>query len=213
MAKRRKQTPTQKAYYKERRRIQSFIRRAEKRGYIFDAGILPEIPKKITAASVRRLKALTPKELYKKSRVVIEETGEIISGTHARNIERSISAQKAAHTRRTRTTRTDRTSGAWDEAIIRQWYANVAMFPHVLEPMFKAWITKMFSMYSRHDVAVALQRAAEKEMWFTYKEAYKEGLLFEKLSEITRLVPDITPGYVDQIIEDLIANEWWEIPR
>lgn len=87
------------------------------------------------------------------------------------------------------------------------------MFPHVLEPMFKAWITKMFSMYSRHDVAVALQRAAEKEMWFTYKEAYKEGLLFEKLSEITRLVPDITPGYVDQIIEDLIANEWWEIPR
>lgn len=213
MAKRRKQTPTQKAYQKERRRIQSFIRRAEKRGYIFDAGILPEIPKKITAASVRRLKALTPKELYRKSRVIIEETREIISGTKARNIERSFSAQKAAHTRRTRSTRTDKTSGAWDEAIIRQWYANVSMFPHVLEPMFKEWITKMFSLYSRHDVAAALQSAAEKDMWFTYKEAYDEGLLLEKMSEITRLVPDISPGYVDQIIEELEYRESWEEPR
>lgn len=213
MAKRRKQTPTQKAYYKERRRIQSFIRRAEKRGYIFDAGTLPEIPKKITAASVRRLKALTPKELYKKSRVVIEETGEIISGTKARNIERSISAQKAAHTRRTKTTRTDKTAGAWDEGIIRQWYDHVGMFPAVLTPIFTAWIIRMFEQYSRHDVAVALQRAASKDMWFTAQEAYDEEKIYNKLAEVTRLVPDITIGYVDRIIEELEYRESWEEPR
>lgn len=81
-------------YMKERRRVQRFIKAAEKRGYIFDQGIVPAIPKRITDASIRRLKKLTPAYLYGKSQYVDKSTGEIISGKRGRERERSKAAKK-----------------------------------------------------------------------------------------------------------------------
>ena len=52
-------------YRKERRRIQSFLRRNRAKGYIFPDNILPDQPKRITPASIRRLKRITPEFLYK----------------------------------------------------------------------------------------------------------------------------------------------------
>lgn len=83
-------------YKKERRRIQRFIKSAEKRGYEFVTEILPSIPKRITEASIRRLEKLTPSTLYKKSKYHDPVTGEIISGERGREKERSQSARKAA---------------------------------------------------------------------------------------------------------------------
>ena len=84
---------------KERRRIQSFIRRATKRGYIIPSDILPSIPKNITKASINRLKKITPKNIYEKSEYVSRETGEIVSGEKGRVQERKKSAEKAKQTR------------------------------------------------------------------------------------------------------------------
>ena len=50
-------------YKKERKRIQSFIRSAEKRGYRFPDNIIPKQPKRIRKESVERLKKLTRTEL------------------------------------------------------------------------------------------------------------------------------------------------------
>ena len=69
---------TVQAYRKERKRIQAFIRRAEKRGYIFEQNVLPATPKKITQASVRRLQKLTAKALYEKALWADPETGEAL---------------------------------------------------------------------------------------------------------------------------------------
>ena len=88
MAKKKKKSKYEQAYKKERRRIQSFLRSAIKRGYLFKEDVLPKIPKTITEASVRRLKKLTPKELYKKAEYVSEETyGEIVSASKGRQLE------------------------------------------------------------------------------------------------------------------------------
>lgn len=84
---------------KERRRIQSFIRRATKRGYIIPSDILPSIPKNITRASINRLKKITPKKIYEKSEYVSRETGEIVSGVKGRAEERKKTAEKARQTR------------------------------------------------------------------------------------------------------------------
>lgn len=73
----RKLSQTRKEYNKQRKRIQSFLSRARKQGYIFDENILPQIPKRITKSSVSRLAKLTPQELYKKAVYVSHETGEI----------------------------------------------------------------------------------------------------------------------------------------
>ena len=64
------------AYRKERQRIQRQINRMTKRGYDVPE-LLPKIPKKITEASVRRLKKLTTEKLYEESRFIDIETGEI----------------------------------------------------------------------------------------------------------------------------------------
>lgn len=58
------QKEVEKQYKKERRRIQQFIKRAEKRGYIFEKEMIPQMPKRITKASVNRLHKITPDKLY-----------------------------------------------------------------------------------------------------------------------------------------------------
>ena len=86
-----------KAY---RKAVSNFFRKARsmaRRGYVIDA-VLPEEPKKITEASVRRIKKISS-NLYKKSYYVTEE-GEVISGEEGRKYERSRSARKAAETRK-----------------------------------------------------------------------------------------------------------------
>lgn len=84
-------------YMKERKRVQQFIRRAEKRGYSFDFEV-PKIPKKITRSSINRLKKATPKQLYEKATYTIA-TGEKVSGRKGQQIERKKRTEKAKQTR------------------------------------------------------------------------------------------------------------------
>lgn len=93
-----KQTIRQQ-YMKERRRIQSFIRRAQKRGYIIPESILPIIPKNITKSSINRLKKITPDKIYSKSEYINKETGELVSAKRGRIIERKKATEKAKATR------------------------------------------------------------------------------------------------------------------
>ena len=95
--KRKTVRPVVKAF---RKAVSNFFRKARsmaKRGYVIDA-VLPKEPKKITEASVRRIKKISA-NVYKKSYFVTEE-GEVISGEEGRKYERSRSAKKAAETRK-----------------------------------------------------------------------------------------------------------------
>lgn len=96
----KKQPAVQKAYNKELRRIKQFIKRAEKRGYIIPENIIPKRPKRITSRSVESLRKINPEKIYKKSRFVDTETGEILKGLAGRKYERSKAARKAAETRK-----------------------------------------------------------------------------------------------------------------
>lgn len=86
-------------YKRELKRIQQFLRRASKRGFIWSENIIPQRPNKITEKSVAKLKKLTPDVLYKKGEYVDASTGELLSGTKGRNLERKIAAEKAKETR------------------------------------------------------------------------------------------------------------------
>ena len=95
--KRKTVRPIVKAY---RKAVSAFFRKGRsmaRRGYVIDA-VLPKEPKKITEASVRRIKKISS-NLYKKSYYVTEE-GEVISGEKGRKYERSRAARKAAETRK-----------------------------------------------------------------------------------------------------------------
>lgn len=96
-----KQQAINKAYAKERNRLRSFVRRAEKRGYSFPDTIIPSIPKRKTEASIRKLKKLTKDVLYSKATYGGEVTfGEIVSGKEGLKLERKLRAKKASETRK-----------------------------------------------------------------------------------------------------------------
>lgn len=66
-------------YMKERKRIQQAISQQKKSGYIVPENLLPDIPKRITKASINRLKKITPKTIRSKSELIDFTTGEIIT--------------------------------------------------------------------------------------------------------------------------------------
>lgn len=70
---------TKQEYMKERRRIQQAISQQKKSGYIVPENLLPTIPKRITKASINRLKKITPKTIRSKSELIDFRTGEIIT--------------------------------------------------------------------------------------------------------------------------------------
>lgn len=102
MAKRSKNklTPNQIEYAKEVRRIQRFVRNAEKRGYRFDENVVPQTPKRITKKVLQRVKETRPNDLYKKASYLDENTGKVVGGLEGRKLERQESARKSAETRK-----------------------------------------------------------------------------------------------------------------
>ncbi|MCC8015272.1 MAG: hypothetical protein LIO87_08750 [Eubacterium sp.] len=103
----KKVSPLKAQYMKERKRVQSFLRRAKKRGYSFPDDVLPHIPKKVTQASINRLQKLNPQTLYKKAAYTItkrDASGKLkvekISGYKGRELERKQAGRKGYQNRR-----------------------------------------------------------------------------------------------------------------
>lgn len=94
----RKLTPNQVAAQKEIARIKRFIRRAEKRGFIFEPIDL-SLPARITKKKIEQLKAIKPNYLYNRSKYYDALKGKYIKGTERRTQERKKAAKKAANTR------------------------------------------------------------------------------------------------------------------
>ena len=100
MAKKRTLSPTERAYSAQVKRIKNFIRRAGKRGYIFNENTLPTKPKRITQASVRRLQRLTPQQLYKKAQYSGQlSEGKTVSAQTGLQLEKHARIAKAKETR------------------------------------------------------------------------------------------------------------------
>ena len=101
MAKRnkKKQTPNQREYAKQVRRIKKAMSRAENRGYMFDKSIIAKTPERITQKLLKQLQELKGTKLYDKAVYIEQSTGEILSGLEGRKLERKASARKAKETR------------------------------------------------------------------------------------------------------------------
>lgn len=59
-------------YMRERQRVQDIVKKLESKGYYFNEDVLPQVPKKITQASVRKLEKITLKHVYNKANIVFE---------------------------------------------------------------------------------------------------------------------------------------------
>lgn len=63
MAKKRKQTESEKLYSKQLKRIKQFISRAEKRGFIFEEDIIPQKPKKSNKSKCKKIREINARKV------------------------------------------------------------------------------------------------------------------------------------------------------
>ena len=130
--KKNKLTKNQIAFKKQVTRIKNFIRRATKRGYEFSDDIIPTMPKRVTTKSIEKIKNIKPKDLYSKASYLDKSTGEIVSGSTGRKIERNLSTQKAKETRKNnnnkRHSNNNKNYITYETVIMKNFYEYIKSF-------------------------------------------------------------------------------------
>ena len=229
MAKIRKQTPTERAYSKQVKRIKQFIRRAEKRGYQFSEDTLPQKPKRVTQASVRKLAKLTPDKLYKKAVYGgLASGGEIVSATEGVKLERSLRSKKAAETRKYRLAEPvqepTNTPGFippesisedetfFDAVIITNFKAHVRQFNEHASNLLLSWLDRILATNDVHDVATMLNDGAEAGLIVTYQIVYSQDKLTQYMSEMLDYLPEAGELFKAEMMDAMEEEEDFSSP-
>lgn len=220
--KKRKLTSTQQQYMKERKRIQSAMRRLENQGYVLPDDLLPSTPKKVTQASINRLKKITTEVIYKKSVRLDFETGEITPGIVARDKARSQRAKEAARRRVFKQEYvspqvyteppqyTTFPSGA--DIIINNFRSDViGRFPESAGPILNRWLDGLLAQQDKEDVANMLETAAANGVVIDYKVAYNTEALMGAIADFMDYL-DTTSGFKQDLMDALEFEEDWEFP-
>lgn len=208
-----KLTPTQQEYRRERQRIQRQINRMTNRGYDVPE-LLPKIPKKITEASVRRLKKLTTEKLYKESRFIDFETGEILTSKEGQALERSRRKkpkQKVQAPPPTPVAPPEPNYVMFDKQILTVFTMEMTEIFGRNERLFN-YITRWYNMslekYGAEEMAEALEQAKAQGM-FPGWEAVSDGeILVGKIEAITNLMA-INSESREELFEELEQLEDW----
>ena len=219
----RKLTPIQQQYRKERRRIQNAMNRLEKQGYVLPKDLLPSMPKKVTQASINRLKKITSESIYKKSKKLDFETGEITPGIVARDKARSQRAKEAARRRSFKQEYaspqfyteppqyTTFPSGA--DIIINNFRSDViGRFPESAGPILNRWLDDLLAQQDKEDVANMLETAAANGVVIDYKVAYNTEALMGAIADFMDYL-DTTSGFKQDLMDALEFEEDWEFPE
>lgn len=91
---RKRLTPNQQAYQEQRQRLQQSKYYVQKKGYHFDNDPVPKMPKRVTQKALEEISAMKTRDLYPLARIIDKDTGETISGTKARKLERRQSTKR-----------------------------------------------------------------------------------------------------------------------
>ena len=201
---RKKLTPAQREYNKNRRRIKQAINRLEKRGYIVPENILPKIPKRITNASVRRLEKINLDFIYKKSRFVDVTTGEIFEGTQGKEREKQL---KKENREPDYVIFERQVLANFEREMTEVFGRNERLFNYITR-----WYRQSLARYGEEDFARALEEANSRGMFPSWESVSNDELLVGKLSDILDLVGG-SKGGREEIMEELEYMEDWSLPE
>lgn len=223
MAKRRKQTPAERAYSKQVKRIKQFIRRVEKRGYQFSEDVLPQRPKRVTQASVRKLAKLTPEKLYQKAVYGgLATDGEIVPGTEGVKSERSLRAKKAAETRKYRLAEPAQeppnTSGfeppenllesGISNVIVQNFKSQILHFPKEIADKIIDLINTLVTEQGIDDVAYSLQYMPMQFYEYINRQGYDSNASIQEFSSaLIEYLPNASDSYKADLMDAFEYNE------
>lgn len=191
---RKKASPLQKAYTKERQRIQRQSRSLMRRG-IFVDNLLPSIPKRITEGSIRRLQRIS-REKIESTGLYVSESGDVFTGKYAVQASRRDRAElKKRVSRETfQSPEIAPQIGPSQEDISRQIIDN--FFGDLLESMsdpgatvFRDWLGRMISTEGEKRVADMIKNALENGYTMEYWQGYRENDFNAKISEMKNYFP------------------------
>lgn len=182
-----------------------------KRGYIVPENLLPPIPKTITKASVRRLKKIDTKAIYNKSQFINVETGELLKGEQGRKIERSVSARRAAQTRKERKLPIPPTPlPSITDVVIGNYLAQLNAFANApLAQNLATWFNKILSEYGREETAKMLSDGTESGYIINWEVLYNSESFNTYITGMLEYLPSMGVFGTDNFFDELEHSEEW----
>lgn len=179
----KKVSKTVQEYRKQRKRIQSTFSRLRKKGYFPAINILPDIPKKITKGSVRRLQKIDIEYIYKKSVFLDVETGELLEGRQPRS--------KSKTSKKKKTDQHEDNYADFTDMVIREYIRQISRFPPKIAEIVLGKLDDAIKKSGKDAVAYALQ--------------YKNESLSEYLNNVALFGDSIQAilAYCDAMFGDL----------
>ena len=211
--KKNKLTKNQIAFKKQITRIKNFIRRATKRGYEFSDNVIPTMPKRVTKKSIEKIKNIKPKDLYSKASYLDKSTGEIVSGSTGRKIERNLSTQKAKETRKNnnnkRHSNNNKNYITYETVIMKNFYEYIKSFTSnkIRDSLFGMIKTLEYEQ-GRTEVAKALQNMPLQFHEILARCGYdSDKALMEFETSFLEYFPNVSEQYKKDLMEKLEYNE------
>lgn len=231
MAIKKNKFSVEQEYNKQLKRVKSFIRRAEKKGFVFSENVVPSRPKRITQASVRKLEKLTPNKLYQKAEYVSEATyGEVISGKKGlqivkqqqkeqrkakqkqRNIQVEPPTQEITNTEGfTAPTYVSYDTSFFARVVISNYREYLTHFNEMFREILTDWLDRQIAQNGELAVAVMLEDGAKAGHLVTYKIAYEKDKILDYISHMMEFMPD-TDDIRARVMEAFERDEDNEIP-
>ena len=213
----RKRSQVEIEYSKQRKRIQSFIRKHEKEGFYFEENVLPAIPKKITKASVSRLKKITPQKLYSKAVYAGEASyGEVVSSYKGRQLRKQEAKKKREKRQRLKKQRiktphpkhikekvsTDKSFYA--RTVLSGWYGLLETCSKgAAYPLLRRWMNKLIRDNGEEVIAKMLEDAANNGYILVWSVAYKITEAIEYMGNVMKYIQDYGHLYMDLYMDDM----------
>ena len=211
--KKNKLTKNQIAFKKQLTRIKNFIHRATKRGYEFSDDIIPTMPKRVTKKSIEKIKNIKPKDLYSQASYLDKSTGEIVSGSTGRKIERNLSSQKAKETRKNnnnkRHSNNNKNYITYETVIMRNFYEYIKSFTsNKIRDSLYGMIKSLEHEQGRTEVAKALQNMPLQFHEILARCGYdSDKALMEFETSFLEYFPNVSDQYKKDLMEKLEYNE------
>lgn len=211
--KKNKLTKNQIAFKKQVTRIKNFIRRATKRGYEFSDTVIPIMPKRVTKKSIEKIKNIKPKDLYSKASYLDKSTGEIVSGSTGRKIERNLSTQKAKETRKNnnnkRHSNNNKNYITYETVIMKNFYEYIKSFTsNKIRDSLYGMIKTLEYEQGRTEVAKALQNMPLQFHEILARCGYdSDKAIMEFETSFLEYFPNVSEQYKKDLMEKLEYNE------
>ena len=202
----KKVSKTVQEYRKQRKRIQSTISRLRKKGYFPAINSLPDIPKKITQGSVRRLQKIDIEYIYKKSVFLDVETGELIEG---RKPKRKAKEKNNTKNKKEKTGQQKERYADFTDMVIREYINQISRFPKKVAEIVMRKLDEAIKKSGKDNVAYALQYKNENLSEYLNNVALFGDSIQAILAYCDAMFGDL-PGMDDESrleISDIIDSE------